>query len=113
MEIVTKIEEVDSTMQRGVVAVSQGEFTPAFRLTKREPDPQQPRQRAARVGCAEAVVVGVAAFSSRLLVSKLVPSKRRYLVPPMLHDGYPAESVWGRPQAVRHLIPGQCHKTTY
>jgi hypothetical protein len=46
--------------------------------------------------------VGMAcAFSSSLRGLKLVPSKRRYLVPPT--SGYPAENVRGRPQAVRHL----------
>jgi hypothetical protein len=32
------MEGVDSNMQRGVVAVIQGEFTPAFRLTPRAAD---------------------------------------------------------------------------
>ena len=36
--MVTKMEGVDSNTQRGVVAVIQGEFTRAFRLTPRAAD---------------------------------------------------------------------------
>src|SRR5215216_4479585 len=52
------------------------------RLTMCAPDPRQPRQRAAGAGCAGAMVVGVAALWGRFLGSKLIPAKRRYLVPP-------------------------------
>ena len=52
------------------------------------------------VRCSAGVVVGVfaGALSGSLRGFKLVPAKRRCLVPPT--SGYPAERVRGRPQAV-------------
>ena len=57
------------------------------------------------------MMVGVCAFSSRFLGSRLAPSKRRYFIPPIspapcgdARDGYPAETMRGRPQAVDWLL---------
>ncbi len=46
--------------------------------SRRAPDPR------ANTG---AIVVGVCAFSGNCRGLKLIPSKRRHLVPPMLRDG--------------------------
>src|SRR5215210_5707836 len=55
---------------------------------QRAPDLRQPRHRAAGAECARIMVVGLlpegkaCGFSGGLLGLKLVPSKRRHLVPP-------------------------------
>jgi len=79
------------------------------------PNPGNPGIEQPGQANAAAMVVGVGAFSGTLRGLKLIPSKRRCLVPPTsphdprqgaprgLRDGYSAKTMQGWPQTVGRL----------